>query len=124
MAAYTFMGGSGVPTTISFAFPSSITTLQDANTWLANNNTTIYYPLAEPIETDISEYLTDDNLVNVEPGGTLTFKNQHGDDWRVPVPNEETFLVQATPELPTTDGTYTLQCTVTDGTPSVTWVSA
>jgi hypothetical protein len=91
---------------------------------LANNNTTIYYPLATPIETDISEYLTDDNLIEVEAGGTLTFKNQHGDDWRVPVPNEETFLVQAAPELPTTDGTYTLRCTVTGGTPSVTWVTA
>jgi hypothetical protein len=124
MPPYTFMGGSGAPNTISFAFPTSITTLQDANTWLANNNTTIYYALAEPVETDISEYLTGDNLIEVEPGGSLTFKNQNGDDWRVPVPNEETFLVQAAPELPTTDGTYTLQCTVTDGTPSVTWVTA
>ena len=83
----------------------------------------LYYELATPIETDISSLLTD-STIEVEPGGTLTFKNQHGDDWRVPVPNSETFLVQATPELPTTDGTYTLQCTVTDGTPSVTWVTA
>jgi len=83
----------------------------------------LYYELATPIETDISSLLTD-NTIEVEPGGSLTFKNQHGDDWRVPVPNEETFLVQVTPELPSADGTYTLQCTVTDGTPSVTWVTA
>jgi hypothetical protein len=82
-----------------------------------------YYELATPIETDISSLLTD-NTIEVEAGGMLTFKNQHGDDFRLPVPNSETFLVQATPELPTTDGTYTLQCTVTNGTPSVTWVSA
>lgn len=82
-----------------------------------------YYSLATPIETDISSLLTD-SMIEVEPEGSLTFKNQNGDNWRVPVPNSETFLVQATPELPTTDGTYTLQCTVTDGTPSVTWVTA
>lgn len=83
----------------------------------------LQYELATPIETDISSLLTD-TAIEVEAGGTLTFKNQHGDDWRVPVPNEETYLVQATPELPSADGTYTLQCTVTDGTPSVTWVTA
>jgi hypothetical protein len=84
----------------------------------------LYYELATPIETDISSLLSDDNLINVEPGGTLTFRNQHEDDFRLPVPNEETYFVQAAPELPSADGTYTLQCTVTDGTPSVTWVSA
>lgn len=82
----------------------------------------LYYELATPIETDISPLLTD-STIEVEPGGSLTFRNQHGDNFRIPVPNSETYLVQATPELPTTDGTYTLQCTVTDGTPSVTWVS-
>lgn len=87
------------------------------------DGTVTYYALATPIETDISSILTD-STIEVEAGGTLTFKNQHGDNFRLPVPNSETFLVQATPELPSADGTYTLQCTVTDGTPSVTWVSA
>ena len=53
----------------------------------------MYYELATPVETDISEYLTDDNLINVERGGTLTFENQHGDDYRIPVPSEETYMI-------------------------------
>lgn len=48
---------------------------------------TMYYELQTPIETDISAYLTDDNLIEVEVGGTLTFENQHGDDYRIPVPS-------------------------------------
>ncbi len=51
------------------------------------------YELQTPIETDISAYLTDDNLIEVEAGGTLTFENQHGDDYRIPVPSSETFIV-------------------------------
>ena len=46
----------------------------------------LYYELATPIETDISAYLTDDNLINVEAGGTLTFPNSNGDDYKIPVP--------------------------------------
>ena len=52
------------------------------------------YLLDTPVETDISQYLSDDNLINVEAGGTLTFKNQHGDDFRLPVPNSETFIYE------------------------------
>ena len=53
----------------------------------------LYYELATPIETNISQYLTDDNLIQVESGGTLTFENQHGEDYRLPVPSEETYMV-------------------------------
>ena len=53
----------------------------------------LYYELAEPIETDISAYLSDDNLIEVGAGGTLTFQNQHGDDYRIPVPSEETYMI-------------------------------
>ena len=45
------------------------------------------------IETDISAYLTDDNLISVEAGGTLTFENQNGDDYRIEVPSAETYMV-------------------------------
>ena len=48
----------------------------------------LYYELATPVEVDISAYLTDDNLIEVEAGGTLTFENQNGDDYRIPVPSE------------------------------------
>jgi hypothetical protein len=59
----------------------------------ALNGVTLYYELQTPVETDISEYLTDDNLIHVDSGGTLTFENQHGDDYLLPVPSEETYMI-------------------------------
>lgn len=53
----------------------------------------LYYELATPIETDISAYLTDDNLIEVEAGGTLTFPNSNGTDYQIPVPSSETYMV-------------------------------
>jgi hypothetical protein len=44
------------------------------------------YELATPIETDISA-LIDDNTIEVESGGSLTFENANGDDYRIPVPS-------------------------------------
>ena len=52
-----------------------------------------YYELATPVETDISAYLTDDNLIEVEAGGTLTFPNSNGTDYQIPVPSAETYMV-------------------------------
>ena len=37
----------------------------------------LYYELAEPIITDISDILSADNFIAVEGGGTLTFKNEY-----------------------------------------------
>lgn len=37
----------------------------------------LYYELATPVITDISDILTDDNFISVEGGGTVTFKNEH-----------------------------------------------
>lgn len=51
-----------------------------------------YYPLANPIETDISQYLTD-NLIEVGAGGTLTFENSNGDDYHIPVPSDVTYMI-------------------------------
>lgn len=53
----------------------------------------LYYELATPQETDISAYLTDDNLIEVEAGGTLTFPNSNGTDYQIPVPSAETYMV-------------------------------
>lgn len=52
-----------------------------------------YYELATPVEVDISQYLTDDNLISVEAGGSLTFPNANGDDYQIPVPSSETYMV-------------------------------
>lgn len=51
-----------------------------------------YYGLYIPVETPITEELTTD--VEVKPGGSLTFINDQGDACRVPVPNQETWLVK------------------------------
>ncbi len=52
----------------------------------------LYYELATPVETDISQYLTD-NLIEVGAGGTLTFPNANGDDYHIPVPSTETYMI-------------------------------
>lgn len=76
-----------------FVPPSILSGIDAFKAWLAANPITITYALATPIETDISSLLTD-STIEVEPGGTLTFKNQHGDDFRLPVPNSETFIYE------------------------------
>lgn len=55
----------------------------------------LYYELATPIVTDISDLLTDDFLRNieVEAGGSVTFKNGN-DNYHIPVPSEEEYIVK------------------------------
>jgi hypothetical protein len=60
---------------------------------ISNTDLNIYYPLATPVETDISAYISDDNLIEVESGGTLTFSNANGDDYRIPVPSDVTYMI-------------------------------
>ena len=74
-------------------YDQTMATKEAVNTFLSNNNVEVYYELATPVEIDISEYLTDDNLISVESGGTLTFPNSNGDDYRIPVPSAETYMV-------------------------------
>lgn len=56
----------------------------------------LYYELANPIVTDISSILPDDFLRNieVEAGGSITFKNSNGDSYCIPVPSEEEYVVK------------------------------
>lgn len=56
----------------------------------------LYYELANPIITDISTLIPDDFLRNieVEAGGSITFKNSNGDSYRIPVPSEEEYIVK------------------------------
>lgn len=55
----------------------------------------LYYELATPIVTDISTMIDDDFLRNltVEAGGSVTFKGSN-DDYRLPVPSEEEYIVK------------------------------
>lgn len=55
----------------------------------------LYYELATPIVTDISSLIPDDFLRNieVEAKGSVTFKNSN-DNYRIPVPSEEEYVVK------------------------------
>jgi hypothetical protein len=55
----------------------------------------LYYELANPIVTDISTLIPDDFLRNieVEAGGSVTFKNSN-DNYHIPVPSEEEYIVK------------------------------
>lgn len=69
-------------------------TVADFKAWLSAqyaNGTpvTVYYELAEPVITDISDLLPSDNLIGVEGGGTVTMVNAHRDD----VPNTVVFSI-------------------------------
>lgn len=62
----------------------------------ALNGIMFYYELANPIETDISAYLSDDNLIEVESGGTLTmYSDANGDDdaYHIPVPSTVEYMI-------------------------------
>lgn len=59
------------------------------------NGQDMYYELATPIVTDISDLIPGDFLrnVEVEAGGSVTFKGGN-DDYRIPVPSEEEYIVK------------------------------
>lgn len=70
----------------------------EAKTYTQNNTVdgTEIKALATPIVTDISSLIPDDFLRNieVEAGGSVTFKNSNGDSYRIPVPSEEEYVVK------------------------------
>ena len=53
------------------------------------------YELVEPIVTDITDIIDDtfQEPLEVESGGTLTFKNSNGDAYRIPVQSTEEYLI-------------------------------
>lgn len=85
-------GGNG------FVFADSESKFANKNEvkdYFQQNNETIYYELNEEQIIDISDII--DNAfqepIEVEAGGTLTFKNSHGDDYRIPVPSSEEYVI-------------------------------
>jgi hypothetical protein len=76
------------------AFPTGNTVIYDsdytdpAEFTAAMSGVMMRYELLNPIVTDISDILDGfDNLIRVEPGGTLVFRNAVGESYRVPVPS-------------------------------------
>lgn len=73
------------------------TAYTDATTFKqAMSGVILYYELAEPIVTDISSLIPDDFLRNieVEAGGSITFKNSNGDSYHISVPSELSYTVK------------------------------
>lgn len=75
-------------------YVTDVTTSADVSKKLSG--VILYYELATPIVTDISSLIPDDFLRNieVEAGGSVTFKNSNGDSYRIPVPSEEEYIVK------------------------------
>lgn len=72
------------------------TTYTDVATFTqAMSGVMLYYELATPIVTDISNLIPDDFLRNieVEAGGSITFKNSN-DNYHIPVPSELSYTVK------------------------------
>lgn len=71
-------------------------TYTDAATFKqAMSGVILYYELATPIVTDISDLIPDDFLrnISVEAGGSITFKGSN-DSYRIPVTSEEEYIVK------------------------------
>lgn len=85
-------GGNGFVFTDS---ESKFANKNEVKDYFQQNNETIYYELNEEQIIDISDIIdnTFQEPLEVEAGGTLTFKNSHGDDYRIPVPSTEEYLV-------------------------------
>ena len=70
----------------------------EAKTYTQNNTIdgTAIKALDTPIVTDISTLIPDDFLRNIEieAGGSITFKNSNGDSYCIPVPSEEEYVVK------------------------------
>lgn len=91
------ISNSGTSYPIQFTVKSTFCT--DKNDFKNKvNGIMLYYELAEPIVTDISNLIGDtfQEPLEVEAGGTLTFKNSNGDGFKIPVPNTEEYIVSLT----------------------------
>ena len=60
------------------------TSANEYKQWLANNEVYIIERLAEPIETDISAYLTSDGFFKVQGGGSIAPTEANGYEYTVP----------------------------------------
>lgn len=79
--------------TLFFRFKTSKTsgiTLADGLARMRELGAVCYYPLPEPIEVDLSNVLTDDHFIEVEAGGTVTFKQA---STQLPVPSSITYQI-------------------------------
>ena len=74
------------------AVDDSYTTAQEFKA--AMSGVPLYYELATPELINISDLLTDDNLISVQEGGVLTFKNTLGEGFCIPVPSDVAYTLK------------------------------
>lgn len=74
---------------------SKFANADEVKDYFQQNNETIYYEINEEQIIDISDIIdnTFQEPIEVEAGGTLTFRNSHGDDYRIPVPSSEEYVI-------------------------------
>lgn len=82
-----FWTGDKTDKQIIVRVPNTITNATELRTWLSANPLTVYYEAMETTVIDVSDILSNDNYIEVEGGGTLTFKNENKTD----VPSEVTY---------------------------------
>ena len=104
------------------------TTGADARTWLASHNITVVYPLATPIEIDVSELsvetIVGTNNIISDGGGDITVEYEVGglaNDVKTVIGTTKFADLSDIPNPPTTDGNYRLVVTITDGKPTYSW---
>ncbi len=70
-------------------------TTDDIKEWFKEHPVTVYYPMLNEESIDISDVISNtfQEPLEVEAGGTLTFKNSNGDDYRIPVPSSEEYVI-------------------------------
>ena len=95
----------------------------DFKAWLASNPLQVCYELATPTELTLTpaelELLKGYNYISTN--GTTISLDYLPDSL---LAEAENYVDAKIPPAPTTDGTYVLTCTVTDGTPAYSWESA
>lgn len=91
IAAYTEAEGIYMNSSLSHIIlrKSGFTTQEEYRQWLTDNEVYIIERLAEPVVTDISEYLTDE-FIKVEGGGPITAVNEREEG----VPTSVTYLIE------------------------------
>ena len=101
----------------------SISTLEEWKAFLQSNNLQIVYELATPIELTLTpaelELLKGYNYIITN--GTTIALDYLPDSL---LAEAENYVDAKIPPAPSSDGTYILTCTVTDGTPTYSWESA
>ena len=70
-------------------------TTDDIKEWFKKHPATVYYPMFNEEIIDIFDIIgnTFQEPLEVEAGGTFTFKNSNGDNYRIPVPSSEEYLI-------------------------------